>query len=76
MPNRPARKRPKRNRERRGGVNVTDPKTTPEQQPAPGDGHPATSAETISPQELAVLQKRAAERDQYLDLLQRTRSRL
>jgi len=55
-----------------------EPNTLSEQKPTASDGPKDTPGQptstTFSPQELAALQKRAVERDQYLDLLQRTRA--
>lgn len=53
---------------------MSEAKTTPEQKSAADGATPEPSQATASPQELAELRKCAAERDQYLDLLQRTRA--
>jgi molecular chaperone GrpE len=61
--------------QKRGEATVPEEtRPSPEQGSPPPNGSPDGAGAAISPQELAALQKRAAERDQFLDLLQRTRA--
>jgi molecular chaperone GrpE len=53
---------------------MADPQTTPDPAAAQADGNGKSASGQTAPDELEGLRKRAAERDQYLDLLQRTRA--